>query len=240
MSLQTVLIEDSKTIAEALIPALADLAHAEVTAIADTASEAVAVPPKLAETWNLAVVDLFLREGLWPRRIARLQGAGVAPKDGRVGKLSDRRNASPKFGIANVVFDNSKELDFFWLVRLPLVRRRVVHRRAEHRRSVPKRGSGLAVLEWNRRACVNDLAFSRTFRSASVPEAGLAARGGPIAQDECEAHGLPTAFAIVACPMRVHKARTNWCGEMTQWALQLLREAMTPCTCEAGTGRANR
>jgi hypothetical protein len=40
ISLQTVLIEDSNTIREALIPALADLAEAEVVAVAETASEA--------------------------------------------------------------------------------------------------------------------------------------------------------------------------------------------------------
>jgi len=63
ISLQTVLIEDSNTIREALIPALADLAEAEVVAVAETASEAVTVLEKLGDTWDLAVVDLFLREG---------------------------------------------------------------------------------------------------------------------------------------------------------------------------------
>ncbi|MDP9882386.1 response regulator of citrate/malate metabolism [Variovorax boronicumulans] len=45
-----------------MIPALAELADVEVVAIAETASEAAAVIESLKDIWQLAVVDLFLRE----------------------------------------------------------------------------------------------------------------------------------------------------------------------------------
>uniref|UniRef100_UPI001A9E62A0 response regulator transcription factor n=1 Tax=Pseudomonas sp. 50_B TaxID=2813574 RepID=UPI001A9E62A0 len=63
MPLSTVLVEDSITIRENLIPALEELADAEVVGVAETATEAVALLEDLGDAWQLAVVDLFLREG---------------------------------------------------------------------------------------------------------------------------------------------------------------------------------
>lgn len=63
MPLNTVLIEDSETIRENLIPTLAELANANLIAVAQTASEAVEALDRHKHKWDLAVVDLFLKEG---------------------------------------------------------------------------------------------------------------------------------------------------------------------------------
>ena len=63
MPLVTVLIEDSSTIRESLIPALAEVADAIVVAVAETAAEGIAALHAHADTWRLAVIDMFLRNG---------------------------------------------------------------------------------------------------------------------------------------------------------------------------------
>ena len=63
MPLNTILVEDSKTIQDTLVPALAELADARVVAIATTAAEAKEALDQWAGKWQLMVVDLFLREG---------------------------------------------------------------------------------------------------------------------------------------------------------------------------------
>ncbi|QGW80832.1 response regulator [Variovorax paradoxus] len=115
MSLQTVLIEDSTTIREALIPALADLASAEVVAVADTANEAVTVLKKLGTEWDLAVVDLFLREG---SGLSVLRACKERASHQRMVVLTnypteEMRRRSLELG-ADALFDKSNELDRFF------------------------------------------------------------------------------------------------------------------------------
>jgi DNA-binding NarL/FixJ family response regulator len=59
----TILVEDNKTIRDQLIPAMAEEANIQVVAIAETASEAVDAIARYGAEWQLAVVDLFLKEG---------------------------------------------------------------------------------------------------------------------------------------------------------------------------------
>jgi DNA-binding NarL/FixJ family response regulator len=120
MSLQTVLIEDSNTIREALVPALADLADAEVVAVAETASEGIAVLERLGETWDLAVVDLFLREG---SGLTVLRTCQQRASHQRMVVLTnypteEMRRRSLELG-ADALFDKSNELDQFfeWCLR---------------------------------------------------------------------------------------------------------------------------
>jgi DNA-binding NarL/FixJ family response regulator len=120
MSLQTVLIEDSSTIREALVPALADLANAEVVAVAETASEAIAVLEKLGDGWDLAVVDLFLREG---SGLAVLRTCKQRAPHQRMVVLTnypteEMRRRSLELG-ADALFDKSTQLDQFfeWCLR---------------------------------------------------------------------------------------------------------------------------
>jgi DNA-binding NarL/FixJ family response regulator len=63
MPLLTVVIEDNAKIRESLIPTLAELANAQVFAVAETASQAIDVLQRHKLEWDLAVVDLFLKEG---------------------------------------------------------------------------------------------------------------------------------------------------------------------------------
>src|SRR6478735_7612462 len=63
MPLRTILVEDSETIRENLIPTLAEMADARVIAIAETASQALDALDRHDQQWDLAVVDLFLKEG---------------------------------------------------------------------------------------------------------------------------------------------------------------------------------
>lgn len=63
MPLNTILVEDSKTIQDTLVLAMAELADARVVAIATTATEAKETLDQWADKWQLMVVDLFLREG---------------------------------------------------------------------------------------------------------------------------------------------------------------------------------
>lgn len=63
MSIKTVLVEDNKTIRDALIPTMDELGGLEVIAFAEGALEAVHMLHQLEAVWELAVVDLFLKQG---------------------------------------------------------------------------------------------------------------------------------------------------------------------------------
>ncbi|MGJ7574748.1 response regulator [Variovorax sp. RB2P76] len=63
MPLITILVEDSKTIQENLIPALVDLVEAKVVAVAESPLEAEKALDDHRNDWELAVVDLFLKDG---------------------------------------------------------------------------------------------------------------------------------------------------------------------------------
>lgn len=63
MPLNTILVEDNKTIQDTLVPALAELADSHVVAIAATAAGAKSALARWHGRWQLIVVDLFLREG---------------------------------------------------------------------------------------------------------------------------------------------------------------------------------
>lgn len=63
MPLATILVEDNKTIRDTLIPTMSDLADMEVIAIAETPFEAIQAMAQHRHRWQVAVVDLFLKEG---------------------------------------------------------------------------------------------------------------------------------------------------------------------------------
>jgi DNA-binding NarL/FixJ family response regulator len=99
----------------ALIPALADLANAEVVALAETASEAVTVLKNLGNAWDLAVVDLFLREG---SGLTVLRACKERASHQRMVVLTnypteEMRRRSLELG-ADALFDKSNELDRFF------------------------------------------------------------------------------------------------------------------------------
>jgi DNA-binding NarL/FixJ family response regulator len=114
MPLPTILVEDSATIRESLVPAMVEFADAQIVAVAETAREGIAALHRHADTWRLAVVDIFLREGngLDVLRASTQRQAGQ-----RVVVLTnyatpDIRRRALAAG-ADAVFDKSTEIDQF-------------------------------------------------------------------------------------------------------------------------------
>lgn len=111
MPLLTILVEDSKTIRDNLIPALRELADAEVVVCAETAAEAVAAMTQ-HDGWQLAIVDLFLREG---SGLTVLRACQDRPRHQHVVVFTNYPNASIREQClqlgADAVFDKSTEID---------------------------------------------------------------------------------------------------------------------------------
>ncbi len=115
MPLVTILIEDSATIRESLVPALAEVADAQVVAIAETAAEGIAAMGNLAGDWQLVVVDLFLREGngLEVLRAGKERQAHQHVLVLTNFATADIRRRALEAG-ADGVFDKSTEIDLFF------------------------------------------------------------------------------------------------------------------------------
>ena len=112
MALKAYIVEDSPTIRDNLIETLHELAEVEAVGLADTEQEAKAWLAQHPGDWDVAVVDLFLREG---------NGLGVveACRGRRRGQkvivlsnhaTSDMRRRCAQLG-ADAVFDKSTEID---------------------------------------------------------------------------------------------------------------------------------
>ena len=114
MPLLTILVEDSATIRESLVPALVEFADAEIVAVAETAPEGIAALHQHALTWRLAVVDIFLKEGngLGVVRAATQRQAGQRVVVLTNYATSDIRRRALAVG-ADAVFDKSTEIDQF-------------------------------------------------------------------------------------------------------------------------------
>ncbi len=119
MPLNTILVEDSKTIQDTLVPALAELADARVVAIATTATEAKEALDQWAGEWQLMVVDLFLSEGSGLEVLQALkQRAQPRAANQHVYVLTnyataDMRRRCEQLG-ADGVYDKSTELEAFF------------------------------------------------------------------------------------------------------------------------------
>jgi two-component system OmpR family response regulator len=112
MALITFLVEDNKTIRDSLIPTLEDLARARVLGMAETESEAVHWLKEHNGSWDLAVVDLFLRKG---SGLGVLEGCKDRQAHQRVVLLTnyatpDIRAQALLLG-ADATFDKSTELE---------------------------------------------------------------------------------------------------------------------------------
>ncbi|RST49387.1 response regulator [Variovorax sp. MHTC-1] len=126
MPLATFLVEDSLTIRKNLIPAMEDMANAQVVGVAGSKREAVAWLKEHADEWQLAVVDVFLSEG---------SGLGVlrAGRGRRPDQLvvvltnyatDEMRRRCLDVG-ADAVFDKSTELEAFLAYCLDAARHEV-------------------------------------------------------------------------------------------------------------------
>ena len=115
MALITFIVEDNKTIRDNLIPTLEDLADAAVAGIAETESEAIAWLDAHRDEWQLAVVDLFLKQG---SGFGVLAACRERNEQQRVVVLSNYATAEMKTRCvqmgADAVFDKSNDLDAFF------------------------------------------------------------------------------------------------------------------------------
>ena len=112
MPLKTFFVEDNATIRENLIETLLELSDIKPVGYAETESEGSAWLTDPHNTWDLAIVDLFLRQG---------SGLGVVTAcknrhpDQRVIVLSnyataDVRQRCAELGV-DAIFDKSNEID---------------------------------------------------------------------------------------------------------------------------------
>ncbi|RZL94929.1 MAG: response regulator [Variovorax sp.] len=120
------LVEDNSLIRENLIPALVDLVSARVLATAESEDEAIAWLAKHKGQWDLAVVDLFLKQG---NGLGVVQWCNGREAGQRVVVLTnypmpEARIACKDAG-ADRVFDKSTELDEFF--EYCLIRRQPLH-----------------------------------------------------------------------------------------------------------------
>ncbi len=114
MPLTTILVEDSRTIRDNLIPALEELAGVHVVASVETAEGAIDALA-LHGSWQLAIVDLFLKEGSGLTVIRACQGRS---RHQHLIVLTnyptpEMRRRCLALG-ADAIFDKSTELDAFF------------------------------------------------------------------------------------------------------------------------------
>lgn len=112
MALITYLVEDSFTIRENLISTLEEIAPVKVVGFAETENEANAWLLNHNGDWQLAIVDLFLKEG---SGLGVLKGCQNRNANQKVVVLtnyatSDIRRRCAELG-SDAVFDKSNELD---------------------------------------------------------------------------------------------------------------------------------
>jgi len=114
VALITFLVEDSPTIRDNLMPALEDMVNASIVGFAETEAEAANWLAEHGDEWQLAIVDLFLKEG---SGLGVLSGCRERGPHQRVVVLSnyvtpDIRTRCQALG-ADAVFDKSRDLDAF-------------------------------------------------------------------------------------------------------------------------------
>ncbi|MGE4241161.1 response regulator [Ramlibacter sp.] len=113
MTLRAYLVEDSPTIRDNLIEALREMAEAQPVGTAETEHEGRRWLTQNADGWDIAIVDLFLREGSGLNVIEALQNARRPGQ--RVVVLSNHSSRDVKWRCeqlgADAVFDKSTEIE---------------------------------------------------------------------------------------------------------------------------------
>lgn len=115
MSLVTILVEDNPAIRESLLAAMDELTDLDVVATAETATQAARALAAYDENWDLAVVDLFLKQG---SGLTVLRACQKRPPDRHVLVLTnyptpEMRKRCMELG-ADAVYDKSTELEAFF------------------------------------------------------------------------------------------------------------------------------
>jgi DNA-binding NarL/FixJ family response regulator len=111
MVLHALLVEDNKVIRDNLIPTLEALSDARVDGVAETEADAIAWLES-HDGWDIAVVDLFLREGSGLNVVERCQGRTSAQRVVIFSNYAtdEVRRRALELG-ADAVFDKSTEID---------------------------------------------------------------------------------------------------------------------------------
>ncbi|KTT15377.1 response regulator [Pseudacidovorax intermedius] len=114
-ALRIFIVEDNPTIRDSLIPTLEDLTDAEIVGLAEGEDEAVRWMQAHPGGWDLAIVDLFLRQGsgLGVLRRGRSGGARQSMVVLTNYATTDMRRRCSEAG-ADRVFDKSNDLDAFF------------------------------------------------------------------------------------------------------------------------------
>ena len=112
MRLKTYIVEDNPTIRENLIGTLEELAQIDAVGTAETENEGKAWLAENSEGWDLAIVDLFLKQG---SGLGVLAACRERPSRQKVVVLSnyataDIRQRCTQLGV-DAVFDKSNEID---------------------------------------------------------------------------------------------------------------------------------
>lgn len=112
MRLKTYIVEDNPTIRENLIGTLEELARIDAVGTADTENEGKAWLTENRNNWDLAIVDLFLKQG---SGLGVLAACRDRPSTQKVVVLSnyataDIRQRCAQLGV-DAVFDKSNEID---------------------------------------------------------------------------------------------------------------------------------
>lgn len=112
MALRAYIVEDSPTIRENLIETLHELVQVEVVGLADTEREARQWIASHPDAWDIAVVDLFLRQGSGLKVVEACKGRRHGQKVIVLSNhaTSDMRRRCAQLG-ADAVFDKSTEID---------------------------------------------------------------------------------------------------------------------------------
>lgn len=112
MALRAYIVEDSPTIRENLVETLQELAEVEPVGLADTENEGKRWLTGNPDAWDVAVVDLFLRQGSGLRVVEACRQRGHRQKVIVLSNhaTADMRRRCAQLG-ADAVFDKSTEID---------------------------------------------------------------------------------------------------------------------------------
>ena len=112
MKLRTYIVEDNPTIRENLIGTLEELAEVQAVGIAETEDEGKEWLTSHASQWDLAIVDLFLRQGSGLGVLAACRDRASEQKMVVLSNYAtpDVRMRCAQLGV-DAVFDKSNEID---------------------------------------------------------------------------------------------------------------------------------
>ena len=112
MRLKTYIVEDNPTIRENLIATLVELANIDPVGTADSENEAKAWLNDNPAQWDLAIVDLFLKQGSGLGVLGACRGRSPGQKVVVLSNYAtvDIRQRCVQLGV-DAVFDKSNEID---------------------------------------------------------------------------------------------------------------------------------